>query len=127
MEFLTRKLPLIAALVAIVGISVGSLALSQTPSYGAETDVDVYIPDPTESQFPQLGGSPAVLPPAAPLDAGDDGSSGAVGADTDALPAAGSGGYLNSASNSKAVSAGAIALMIALGLTGSLAWVYARK
>jgi hypothetical protein len=57
MEFLARKLPLIAALVAIVGVSVGSMALSQTPSYGAETDVDV---DVVSTAVPQVVATPTV-------------------------------------------------------------------
>ena len=132
METLSKKLPFLMTLMAVVGVSIGTLAFSQAVGVGAETDVgletDVFVPDPINAQPPQPGGSPVALPPAAPLDEpDDDDNDGAVAADAAALPATGSGGYLNSEASTGAT-AGYILALLAAGLTlGGAALAYARN
>ena len=134
MRTLARKATFLGAVAAVVAVTVGSLALSQDVTFGAETDgsetdveVGTQIPDPVDSQFPQLGGSPAIpdsesIPPAAPL----DGNDGAVDGNANALPSAGSGGYLG-ASGSNTLAYALMAFAIAIVMTGSIAWVSNRK
>ena len=134
----------LAAIAAVVGLSIGSFAFSQTASFGAETDgseTDAYVPinspnvpiyggsDPSAANFPVVGGSPrAGLPPAAPVDSGSGGgggSSGGVGGGASSLPSTGSGGYLDSSSSSLPYAL--VAFAVAVALTGSLAWVHSRR
>ena len=127
MRILAKKGTFLAALAAIVGLSIGSLAFSQAVTFGAETDVgsetDVAVGGlPSGDQFPVLGGSPIGQPPAAPIDP----NSGAVGANANALPSTGSGGYLDS-STSSSLPYALVAFAVALALTGSMAWVHSRK
>ena len=124
MRILAKKGTFLAALAAIVGLSIGSLAFSQAVTFGAETDVgsetDVGLGVlPPGSQSPVVG-SPIGQPPAAPIDP----NSGAVGAN--ALPSTGSGGYLDS-STSSSLPYALVAFAVALALTGSMAWVHSRK
>ena len=128
MRILAKKGTFLAALAAIVGLSIGSLAFSQAVTFGAETDVgsetDVGVGGlPSGDQFPVLGGSPIGQPPAAPI---DPNNSGAVGGDANALPSTGSGGYLDS-STSSSLPYALVAFAVALALTGSMAWVHSRK
>lgn len=126
---LAKKGTFLAALAAIVGLSIGSLVFSQAVTFGAETDVDPGTPQATNDQFPALGGSPntpASLPPAAPVDPGNAGGpTGGVGGKANALPSTGSGGYLDSSSSSLPYAL--VAFAVAIALTGSLAWVHNRK
>ena len=131
---LTQKLPFIVTLMAIVGVTIGSLAFSQTLTVGAETDVgletDVFLPHPVDAPIQQPVSTPAALPPAAPLDdaddGNDDGNDGAVAADANALPSAGSGGYLNSQPDSARI--GYILAMLGVGLVlGFAAHNYSRS
>jgi hypothetical protein len=133
---LAKKGTFLAALAAIVGLSIGSLVFSQAVTFGAETDtgaetdVDPGTPQATNDQFPALGGSPntpAGQPPAAPVDPGSAGGpTGGVGGNANALPSTGSGGYLDSSSSSSLPYA-LVAFAVAIALTGSLAWVHNRK
>jgi hypothetical protein len=138
MGILAKKGLFLAAMLAVVGLSVGSLAFSQTVSFGAETDTgsetDVgsgETPIATNDQFPVVGGPVVGQPPAAPVDpgsgsgAGATGNTGGVGGDANALPSTGSGGYLDSGSSSLPYAL--VAFAVAIALTGSLAWVHARK
>ncbi len=120
---------------AVIAVTVGSLALSQDVTFGAETDgseTDVSSyggPDPTNEQFPVAGGSTTPpdeesIPPAAPVDDTNDGSVGGVNANT--LPSAGSGGYLDS-SNTNTLVYGLMAFALAIVMTGSVAWASSRK
>jgi hypothetical protein len=125
---LAKKGTFLAALAAVIGLSIGSLALSQAVTVGAETDVGggnsgQSGQTPSNSQFPVVGGAPIGQPPAAPV---DPGNSGAVGGDANALPSTGSGGYLDSGSSSSLPYA-LVAFAVAIALTGSLAWVHNRK
>lgn len=123
---LAKKGTFLATVAAVVGLTVGSLAFSQAVSFGAETDVgsgsDSGTAQPSNSQFPVVGGAPIGQPPAAPV---DPGNSGAVGGDANALPSTGSGGYLDSGSSSLPYAL--VAFAVAIALTGSLAWVHNRK
>ena len=123
---LAKKGTFLATVAAVVGLTVGSLAFSQAVSFGAETDVgsgsDSGTAQPSNSQFPVVGGAPIGQPPAAPV---DPGNSGAVGGDANALPSTGSGGYLDSGSSSLPYAL--VAFAVAVALTGSLAWVHSRK
>jgi hypothetical protein len=126
---LAKKGTFLAALAAVIGLSIGSLALSQAVTVGAETDVGggnsgQSGQTPSNSQFPVVGGAPIGQPPAAPVDPGSS-NSGAVGGDANALPSTGSGGYLDSSSSSLPYAL--VALAVAVALTGSLAWVHNRK
>ena len=118
---LAKKGTFLAAVAAIVALSIGSLAFSQAVTFGAETDV-VVGGEPSSAQFPTVGGAPIGQPPAAPV---DPGNSGAVGGDANALPSTGSGGYLDSSSSS--LSYALVAFAVAVALTGSMAWVHSRK
>ncbi len=135
MRTLAKKATLLGVVAAVVAVTVGSLVFSQGVTFGAETDVgsetDVivpYVPDPTNAQFPVVGGSPAIpdfeaAPPAAPL---DNGNNAAVDANANSLPSAGNGGYLDS-SNSNTMAYALMAFAIAIVMTGSIAWVSSRK
>ena len=131
---LAKKATFLGVMAAAVAVTFGSLAFSQDVTFGAETDAsetDVtvpYVPDPTNAQFPVVGGSPSIpeepgTPPAAPL---DDSNDAGVGADANSLPSAGSGGYLDT-SNSNALAYALMAFAIAIGMTGSIAWISSRK
>jgi hypothetical protein len=123
---LAKKGTFLATVAAVVGLTIGSLAFSQAVSFGAETDVgsgsDSGTAQPSNSQFPVVGGAPIGQPPAAPV---DPGNSGAVGGDANALPSTGSGGYLDSGSSSLPYAL--VAFAVAVALTGSMAWVHSRK
>ena len=135
MRTLAKKATFLGVVAAVVAVTVGSLAFSQDVTFGAETDssdtdvsVDTGVPDPTNEQFPVVGGSSAIpdqesIPPAAPLDDGNDGS---VGANANSLPSAGSGGYLGS-SGSNTLAYALMAFAIAIVMTGSIAWVSSRE
>jgi hypothetical protein len=132
-RILAKKGSFLAALAAIVGLSVGSLAFSQAVTFGAETDVgsetDATVGNsagiPDGSNFPVVGGAPIGQPPAAPIDPGT-GAGGTVGGDANALPSTGSGGYLDASANSSLPFA-LVAFAVAVALTGSMAWVHSRK
>jgi hypothetical protein len=120
------------ALFAIAGLSIGSLALSNAVSVGAETDVgsetDVQAPAvdllPTATPMPTT--EPA--PPAAPIDdSGDDGNSGQVGADANQLPSAGSGGYLNADGGAGDTTFYILALFALSLVAGGAAVAYSRS
>lgn len=123
---LAKKGTFLATVAAVIGLSVGSLAFSQAVTFGAETDVgggsDSGTAQPSNSQFPVVGGAPIGQPPAAPV---DPGNSGAVGGNANSLPSTGSGGYLDSGSSSLPYAL--VAFAVAIALTGSLAWVHNRK
>ena len=132
MRTLAKKATFLGVIAAVVAVTVGSLAFSQDVIAGhetdpSETDVSTFVPDPTNSQFPQfpiVGEMPdeESIPPAAPLNDGNDAS---VGGDANSLPSAGSGGYLGSDSNTLAYAL--MAFAIAIVMTGSVAWVSSRE
>lgn len=130
---LAKKATFLGVMVAVVAVTVGSLAFSQDVTFGAETDTgaetDVFVPDPTNDQFPTVGGSSEIpdeapIPPAAPLD--DDGNDASVGANVNGLPSAGNGGYLAS-SNSNTLAYALMAFAMTIVMTGSVVWVSSRK
>jgi hypothetical protein len=144
MGILANRGTFLAALAAIVGLSIGSLAFTQTASFGAETDgseTDAAVASPdvpiyggsivSGANFPVVGGSPSAgLPPAAPVaggggSGGGGGNTGGVGGGANTLPSTGSGGYLDSSSSSLPYAF--VAFAVALALTGSLAWVHSRR
>ncbi len=130
LAILNKKGTFLAALAAIVGLSIGSLAFSQTITFGAETDVGGGGTPAASTEFPVVGGAPIGQPPAAPVNPGNSGAigpgnSGAIGGDANALPSTGSGGYLDSSSSSLPYAL--VALAVAVALTGSMAWVHSRK
>ena len=137
MRTLAKKATFLGVMAAVVAVSVGSLVFSQGVTFGAETDagsetdVAPYIPDPTNEQFPMVGGELVipenVAPPAAPVDSsGNDGNSAAVGADANSLPSAGNGGYLVSG-ESNTLAYALMAFAIAIVMTGTIAWVSSRE
>ena len=147
---LARKLPFLAAFMALLTLSVGSLMISQG-MVGAQTDPGVGTDAPVDDDddVDQDNGDQTGLPPAAPVDtnplnAGNTGNAGtglppaapidgpiggtANSGNTNAagLPQTGSGGYLDagSANSSFYMVVSVVAMM---GLAGSLVYARARS
>ena len=122
MGILAKNATFLVGLVIVAGLSVGSLALWQASTVGAETDVPVDSSSDTwTGTIIQGQGSP----PQAPVETGGPSSTGAVDSSANTLPSTGSGGYLESGSNSLAYALAVIAA--AFAMTGSFVFARARK
>jgi hypothetical protein len=123
----SAKLGFLTVVAAGVLVMLGTFAMPATQTFGLETDVEDSDSDAgattttpaTTAPSTTPANSGAALPPAAPVQSD-------AGAGATTLPSAGSGGYLDSGSQS-ALGFALVGLGIALVGSGTAVWAYGRK
>jgi hypothetical protein len=124
----SAKLGFLTVVAAGFLVMLGMFAMPATQTFGLETDVEESDSDDagattttpaTTAPSTTPANSGAALPPAAPVQSD-------AGAGATTLPSAGSGGYLDSGSQS-ALGFALVGLGIALVGSGTAVWAYGRK